>query len=272
MARSLAAASTKPADAEQRQIISWYSDLLERTTPPAGLAWEPVKIGPTWQWTASGWLLPARTLGWDVLAWCGMWLRDGKGAPWQFTAEQSRFILWYYALDESGDFLYHSAVLQRLKGWGKDPLLACLSAASCFADVSFDHWDGDRPVGREEPNAYVQLADTSWNLSTQWYPYAVGGLHEAGADVGLPLLALVGAAVTTRRSRPFLAVIAVMAAIPVIASFHPAFWQSTPVLSGSAGSGARAGLDGGQVPAQSRDQAPQAPDPLPRRLRRSSAD
>jgi hypothetical protein len=160
VARSLAAAAS-PIDSEQRQIVAWYEDLLERTTPPLGLAWEPVKIGPTWQWTESGWLLPARTLGWGVLAWCGTWLQDGKGHPWQFTPEQARFILWFYALDESGDFLYHSAVLQRLKGWGKDPLLACLSAASCFADVSFGHWDGDRPIGREEPNAYVQLVAVS---------------------------------------------------------------------------------------------------------------
>lgn len=159
MARSLAAVA--PVDSEQREIIGWYEDLLESTAPPTGLAWEPVKIGPTWQYTETGWLLPAATLGWGVLAWCGMWLQDGKGRPWQFTAEQARFILWFYALDTNGDFLYHSAVLQRLKGWGKDPLLACLSAASAFGEVSFDHWEGDRPVGREEPNAYIQLVAVS---------------------------------------------------------------------------------------------------------------
>ncbi len=159
MARSLAA--VEPADAEQREIVAWYVDLLDRTPPPTGLAWEPVRIGPTWQWTDSGWALPTATLGWGVLSWCGQWLTDGKGQAWQFTPEQARFVLWFYALDESGDFLYHSAVLQRLKGWGKDPLLACLSVASCFADVSFDSWAGDVPVGREEPNAYVQLVAVS---------------------------------------------------------------------------------------------------------------
>lgn len=159
MARSRAAIA--PADSQQREIVNWYVDLLDRTPPPVGLRWDPVKIGPTWQWTESGWLLPQATLGWGVLAWCGMWLRDGKGRDWQFTPEQARFVLWFYALDQVGDFVYHSAVLQRLKGWGKDPLLACLSAASCFADVSFDRWDGDRPIGREEPNAYVQLVAVS---------------------------------------------------------------------------------------------------------------
>lgn len=145
---------------ESADIIAWYEDLLERTVPPPDLEWEPVRIGPTWQWE-NGWLLPELTLGWGVLAWCGQWLQDKSGQPWQFTAEQARFILWFFSLDESGDFLYHSAVLQRLKGWGKDPLAACLAMAGCFAEVTFDRWDGDRPVGRDEPNAWVQVVAVS---------------------------------------------------------------------------------------------------------------
>ena len=77
-------------------------------------------------------------------------------------AEQTRFLLWFFAVDsEVGDFTYHSAVLQRLKGWGKDPLAACLSVAALFADVTFDHWDGDVPVGRDEPAAWVQILAVS---------------------------------------------------------------------------------------------------------------
>lgn len=149
-------------EAEKQEIVAWYEDLLAMATPPAGLRWEPVKIGPTWRYDAvEGWDLPALTLGWDFLAWCGMWLRGKKG-PWAFTAEQARFILWFYALDELGQFAYHSAVLQRLKGWGKDPIAACLGVGSMFADVNFDHFDSaGRPVGREEPNAWVQLVAVS---------------------------------------------------------------------------------------------------------------
>jgi hypothetical protein len=71
--------------------------------------------------------------------------------------EQARFVLWFYALDEDGGFLYHSAVLQRLKGWGKDPVAACARGGWMFADVTFDHWDGDVPVGRDEPRRGCSL-------------------------------------------------------------------------------------------------------------------
>ena len=119
-----------------------------------------MKIGPTWQW-ANGWTLPELSLGWGVLSWCGLWLRDKTGKPWQFTPEQARFVLWFYAVDEVGDFVFHSGVLQRLKGWGKDPVVACLSPAECFADVRFDRFENGRPVGREEPYAWVQIVAVS---------------------------------------------------------------------------------------------------------------
>ena len=145
--------------ADLNEIVTWYKDLLDRTAPPAALAWEPVKIGPTWQWD-NGWILPEVTLGWDFLAWCGMWLRGKKG-PWQFTPEQARFWLWFFALDESAQFTYHSAVLQRLKGWGKDPMLATGAMGHMFGPTVFDHWVGDRPVGRENENAWVQIVAVS---------------------------------------------------------------------------------------------------------------
>lgn len=157
MARSTAPTLIRSAEDDFADIIAWYEDLLDRTFPPLDLVWDPIRVGPTWQYD-DGWVLPEFTLGWRVLAWCGVWLRDKHGKPWQFTAEQTRFVLWYFAIDpETGDFLFHSAVLQRLKGWGKDPLAAALAVAAMFAEVTFDHWDGERPVGREEPAAWVQI-------------------------------------------------------------------------------------------------------------------
>lgn len=148
-------------EAEYREIESWYRDLLERSAPPAGLRWDPVKVGPTWQWSEeSGWLLPERTLGWRRLAWAGVWLR-GKRGPWAYTAEQARFLLHFHAVAEDGSPEHHSAVLQRLKGWGKDPVAATEGVAACFAPTVFDHWDGDEPVGREDENAWVQIVAVS---------------------------------------------------------------------------------------------------------------
>lgn len=155
MARSR---SVAVVDDESAEIVRWYRDLLEDTPPPADLVWEPVRIGPTWQWD-NGWVLPEATLGWGMLAWCGQWLR-GKSGPWKFTAEQARFLLWYYAVDGNGEQSPHY-VLQRLKGWGKDPVAACVSMAGMFAPVTFDHWVGDRPVGRDEPDAWIQLVAVS---------------------------------------------------------------------------------------------------------------
>lgn len=151
----------KSRESEKQEIISWYKDMLEDTLPPMGLEWEPVKIGPTWQWD-DGWLLPERTLGWEALSFAGLWLRGKRNKPWAYTPEQARFILWFYSLDAAGQFDFHSAVLQRLKGWGKDPLAATLGIVSMLAPIDFDHWDanGD-PVGRESENAWIQLVAVS---------------------------------------------------------------------------------------------------------------
>ena len=147
-------------EADYREIEQWYRDLLERTTPPEDLPWEPVKVGPTWQYD-DGWALPEATLGWGFLSWTGYWLTGRGGRPWCWTAEQTRFLLHYYAIDQSGDPLYHSSMLQRLKGWGKDPLAAGVSAGSLHAPIVFDHFEGDRPVGRDDPEAWTQIIAVS---------------------------------------------------------------------------------------------------------------
>lgn len=152
-------------ESERREIIAYYEHLISAATPPQGLRYPPVRIGPTWEWSEpDGWALPAATIGWDVLAWTGQWLRSPRGGPWQYTPEQARFLLWFFAIDiddEDGRFEYHSAALQRLKGWGKDPVAASLAPTAMCGPVQFSHWDGDRPVGREEPNAWVDIVAVS---------------------------------------------------------------------------------------------------------------
>lgn len=150
-------------EAEYREIEAWYRDLLERTEPPRDLAWEPVKIGPTWQYDEdSGWLLPDLTLGWGFLSWTGFWLTGRGGKPWTWTPEQARFLLHYYSIDQQGDPLFHSAMFQRLKGHGKDPLAAGVSAGSLHAPILFDHIDeSGRVVGRDDPEAWTQIIAVS---------------------------------------------------------------------------------------------------------------
>lgn len=74
----------------------------------------PVRIGPPGK--------PVLTLGWDALAWTAERLLqpDGPeaGQPWRYTTEQARFVLWWYAVDERGRFIYRRGMLRRLKGWG----------------------------------------------------------------------------------------------------------------------------------------------------------
>ncbi|MFE0964069.1 MULTISPECIES: terminase [Streptomyces] len=124
---------------------------------------EPTFLGPTWAKDAFGqWKLPQRTLGWQIAGWCAEYLRAESGGPWKFTREQLRFILWWYAVDESGRFIYRKGVLQRLKGWGKDPLLAVVCMVEFVGPSRFSHFDeaGD-PVGIPHPQAWVQVAAVS---------------------------------------------------------------------------------------------------------------
>jgi hypothetical protein len=80
---------------------------------------EPTFMGPTWQKEASGqWLLPSKTLGWQIAGWCAEYLNAEDGGPWRFTKEQLRFVLHWYAVDSSGRFMNRKGVLQRMKGWG----------------------------------------------------------------------------------------------------------------------------------------------------------
>lgn len=110
--------------------------------------------------------LPKRTLGWMLLAWCAQYLRqpDGPdaGGPFTFTKEQVRFILWWYALDDQGRFVYRSGVLRRMKGWGKDPIAAALSLVELCAPTVFHSWSPEGfPIAVPHPAPWVQIAAVS---------------------------------------------------------------------------------------------------------------
>lgn len=138
-------------------------------------ALEHIWIGPTWSTDENGdWLLPERTLGWEIAAWCSTYLLGNEGQPWTFTLEQLRFLLWWYAVDEDGRFVYRTGVLQRMKGWGKDPLLAVISLVELVGpsrvktdkagNIEWHHVSdsiGWMPRGISHPNAWVQITAVS---------------------------------------------------------------------------------------------------------------
>ncbi len=132
----------------------------------------PVVIGPTWTRGEDGlFVQPEFTLGWHALVWTGKYLQH-RGSRWRYTSEQVRLILWWFALDsETGEFVYRDAVLQRLKGWGKDPFGATLCAVEF---VGPSRWSGQiagpsdesgvpegQPVGEPHPESWVQVAAVS---------------------------------------------------------------------------------------------------------------
>ena len=125
-----------------------------------------ITYGPTWQRDGSGqFILPDRTLGWHVLGWTAKWLRqpDGPdaGEPFKATPEQARFLLWWYAIDERGRWLYPYGVLRRVKGWGKDPVGAVIAAVEFAGPCRFAGWDGDEPKAAPHPAAWVQVGAVS---------------------------------------------------------------------------------------------------------------
>lgn len=110
--------------------------------------------------------LPARTLGWGVLQWGSKYLAQpdrAQGEPWVYTNEQAKFILWYYAVSESGEFIYRRSMLSRPKGWGKSPLLAALCCTELLGPVEFSHFDKDgKAVGKSRTMAYIQIVATAY--------------------------------------------------------------------------------------------------------------
>lgn len=135
-------------------------------------SFDPVRIGPSWQRNEQGgWVLPKLTLGWHALAWTKLYLQHSRDRPWTYTPEQARLTLWWYAVDDNLEWLFDQGVLQRLKGWGKDPVGATWSAIE-FVGPSRPSGkfakEGNplgipagQPLGEPHPEAWVQIAAVS---------------------------------------------------------------------------------------------------------------
>lgn len=128
---------------------------------------QPWVIGPTWTRGEDGkFILPKHSLGWGVINWMYEYVLTpggpNAGQPFMPTLEQARFIVWWYAVDDDGRWLYRSGTLRRLKGWGKDPLAGALSLVELCGPVEFSHFDENgNPVGKPKYDPWVQIAAVS---------------------------------------------------------------------------------------------------------------
>jgi len=107
-----------------------------------------------------------KTLGWDVIHFAESYLLqpdgDDAGEPFRFTREQLNFVLWFYAIDAHGKFLYRRAVLRRAKGWGKSPFLGALALAELCGPVRFGGWRADgTPKAIPHPLPWIVIAGVS---------------------------------------------------------------------------------------------------------------
>lgn len=144
---------------DSTEIIRWYREKLNEIYRAPAFKYPPVHLGPSWERDSKGrFILPQHSLGWASLAWAGQRLQLKAGTPWRFTSEQARIWLWWYAIDERGNFLFdREGIIQRLKGHGKDPFGAVYCANELVGPCRFDGFKRGKPVVVEEPDAWVQL-------------------------------------------------------------------------------------------------------------------
>ena len=95
--------------------------------------------------------VPELTLGWEALAFAAKYLvhpngiRAGK--PWKYTRDQARFLLWWYAVDESGAWLFDHGIRRLSKGSGKSPFAAAMALTEFCAPVRLEDFDPALPGG-----------------------------------------------------------------------------------------------------------------------------
>ena len=142
---------------------------------------------------------PSRSLGWGMFEWAGRWLcqPDGPqaGEPWNFTNEQARFLLWWYAFDESLRFIYRSGVYRRMKGAGKNPFAAAISAIEllgpCRPTTRLD--DRGYAIGEPQYSSWVQTAavtreQTKNAMTLMPALLSKGAIEEYGVDMGKEII------------------------------------------------------------------------------------
>lgn len=112
--------------------------------------------------------VPKLTLGWEALTFARDYLKHPNGIragqAWRYTPEQARFLLWWYALDEDGQWLFYHGARRLSKGSGKSPFAGSLALIEFCAPVRLKDFDPKLPggcKGRRVDMPLVQIAATS---------------------------------------------------------------------------------------------------------------
>ena len=107
--------------------------------------------------------LPEHSLGDHVAAWMEHWLMSpaDPNKPLRLTREQIRFLIHWYAITDEGRWVWRRGMLRRPKGWGKDPLSACIGLAELLGPTRFSHWEDGYAVGKPAHEALVQVGAVS---------------------------------------------------------------------------------------------------------------
>lgn len=168
-----------------------------------GWEFDPVIFGKVWEKDEFGrFSLPEHTMGWQMLAFmrkhftAGIVGTDGKKLPFEPSPEQERLFLWWYAVDENGTWLYQQLVLQRLKGWGKDPVAAAMCLLELLGPTQFIGWAnapdpsqdikvGD-PVGVRRSDCWIDVAATTRDQSKNTMQlFSIMVRKESYAELGI---------------------------------------------------------------------------------------
>lgn len=107
------------------------------------------------------------TLAPAVIAWAEDVLiqPNGRnaGKKFQFTPRQLRFLMWWYAVDDEGRWLFQHGVRRLAKGSGKSPFAAVLALCEFCGPVRVRDIDSRRRIvlGQPQEMPWVQIAATS---------------------------------------------------------------------------------------------------------------
>lgn len=197
---------------------------------------EPVYLGPVFRRDENGqFILPEHSIGMTSIRWAMKWLRGADGEPgWKFTPEQMRLLMWWYAIDVRGRFIYRDGVVQLIKGAGKDPIATVIGAIELAGPCRFDYWlmpdgrkgqlweEGAVPVAcRQKVEPWVQFVGTAFEQNKNSLNYLQGIFtEEAKKEFGITvtvtqarafgtlakLEAIASAPATTEGNRPSLVV------------------------------------------------------------------